>query len=1575
MLFLLNGKGELQRLDNDRVFQGSNNATELGVIYPYSGVSLAASFTLPNGITTDYTPMPPLSTYTLKNGGGDVVKTFDNLYYTSIPIPNTVTALQGVCKVTVAQTAVSGTGAAGSIDPAQVDVNTSYSANFMVEYASLPEYTVPDDPTEEDFQQLITLLQAYQATVTGNVSELQGRVTTAESNIKDLQARMTTAETDIDNAQADIEDLLADVGTLQGDVADLAAEKQDKTDPALKTDDKTVVGAINAIYNELIDTSGTGFASRLDTAEAEINVLDSRVEDVEEKTAMPLMTDFTVDVATSSATKFYNDGTSADVSLPTGDTVDRINYLTSASFTEGQWAEQSDGTYSLTLSAEQTGRTNNKYVANLEVTDGTAQVLSADKIVKNEDGSITLKDYTEPWSGRVITVAAGQHGTVTHFGTALTGTGEQTSADETLRAATMVGDVYINTSTFEYYKCTAVSTTTSTWEYLGSSKGAQGAQGAPGKDGVNGTDGADGKDGKDGAAATIQVGTVTTGAAGSEAVVTNVGTANAAILNFTIPRGAQGERGIQGEPGAAGKDGANGQDGADGRDGAAATVTVGQVTTLPAGSQATVTNSGTENAAVLNFAIPQGAQGAAGADGTNGTNGADGEDGVGIETITAAGTDENGGNIYRINLSNGQNYTFTAPKGAQGATGATGATGAPGKDFRIYKTYASIAAMNADAENVPDGEFVSIASNENDPDNGKVYQRSTDGETDFVFIFDLSGARGIQGEAATIQIGQVLTGEAGTNAIVTNVGTENAAILNFTIPRGATGAAGRDGVNGQDGRDGVNGQDGADGAAATIQIGEVVTGEPGTNASVENTGTENAAVLKFTIPRGATGARGAQGAPGQNGADGAPGAPGADGKDATIAIGTVSTGAAGSEAAVTNTGTPSAAVFNFTIPRGDTGARGAQGEPGAPGANGQDGAPGADGKNGATFTPSVDTNGDLSWSNDGNLPNPETVNLRGAQGEAATVQVGQVTTLPAGSQATVTNSGTNQAAVLNFGIPTGATGADGTDGAAATIAVGEVTTGAAGTQASVTNSGTTSAAVLDFTIPQGADGASGVTDVTAGSPTEQNGYTVTPVTFNFEQGNSKTVNIQAKNGDGAGVQQNAIINRTASVTTADENSPDFVENGGNLWVKKIAGDAAEADTLSAVLPIALSGTSAAAAQNGKIYVFGGRVYEYIIEFDPVVQTVRRLEATLPNEVDRTSAATAPNEKIYMFGGFSVGVALDDIVEFDPVAQTATTLEATLPSARGSTSAAAAQNGKIYVFGGKGGGVDFSDIVEFDPVTQSVTTLEATLPRKREGTSAAAAQNGKIYIFGGYDGSSRLDDIVEFDPVTQSVTTLEATLPSGRRDTSAATAPNGKIYIFGGDDGSNELDDIVEFDPVTQSVTTLEATLPSKRELTSAAAAQNGKIYVFGGSDGGSRLDDIVEVGVVAQYAYSPAVVLSQAEYTQLKNILQGIFAVGISAPSAAISGTLEAGNTTVNGTLTATGDISTVGGATVGADLSVMGNATAQNVTASGAVNADSAEISGALSAGNTTVNGTLSASGAVTVDGAITAPSFNATT
>ena len=58
---------------------------------------------------------------------------------------------------------------------------------------------------------------------------------------------------------------------------------------------------------------------------------------------------------------------------------------------------------------------------------------------------------------------------------------------------------------------------------------------------------------------------------------------------------------------------------------------------------------------------------------------------------------------------------------------------------------------------------------------------------------------------------------------------------------------------------------------------------------------------------------------GPEGPPGSPGAPGQDGEDATIEIGTVTTLSPGSDATVTNSGTPGAAVFNFGIPKGDPG--------------------------------------------------------------------------------------------------------------------------------------------------------------------------------------------------------------------------------------------------------------------------------------------------------------------------------------------------------------------------------------------------------------------------------------------------------------------------------------------------------------------------------------------------------------------------------------------------------------------------------------------------------------------------------
>src|SRR5699024_8840224 len=70
--------------------------------------------------------------------------------------------------------------------------------------------------------------------------------------------------------------------------------------------------------------------------------------------------------------------------------------------------------------------------------------------------------------------------------------------------------------------------------------GAQGDQGAEGPQGPAGADGAPGANGAD---ATIEIGDGTTVDSKEQAAVKNVGTATAAILNFSIPKGEKGDKG------------------------------------------------------------------------------------------------------------------------------------------------------------------------------------------------------------------------------------------------------------------------------------------------------------------------------------------------------------------------------------------------------------------------------------------------------------------------------------------------------------------------------------------------------------------------------------------------------------------------------------------------------------------------------------------------------------------------------------------------------------------------------------------------------------------------------------------------------------------------------------------------------------------------------------------------------------------------------------------------------------------------------------------------------------------------
>lgn len=157
------------------------------------------------------------------------------------------------------------------------------------------------------------------------------------------------------------------------------------------------------------------------------------------------------------------------------------------------------------------------------------------------------------------------------------------------------------------------------------------------------------------------------------------------------------------------------------------------------------------------------------------------------------------------------------------------------------------------------------------------------------------------GTSATIAVGAVTTGSPGTSASVTNTGTSSAAIFDFVIPRGDTGSTGPQGPVGPAGPAGPQGIQGETG----------LTGPAGPQGDIGPTGP--------TGPQGEVGPTGPTGPAGPQGDVGPEGPAGPAGTAATITVGAVTTGAAGTSVSVTNSGTSSAAIFNFTIPKGDKG--------------------------------------------------------------------------------------------------------------------------------------------------------------------------------------------------------------------------------------------------------------------------------------------------------------------------------------------------------------------------------------------------------------------------------------------------------------------------------------------------------------------------------------------------------------------------------------------------------------------------------------------------------------------------------
>ena len=129
----------------------------------------------------------------------------------------------------------------------------------------------------------------------------------------------------------------------------------------------------------------------------------------------------------------------------------------------------------------------------------------------------------------------------------------------------------------------------------------------------------------------------------------------------------------------------------------------------------------------------------------------------------------------------------TSIKGLKGDTGEQGPAGEDGTGVNIKGSVENAAALPGEGQ--PGDAYVLL-------DTGTLAVWDEDQQKFVDTGAQIKGPKGDKGEtgdagaAATIQVGSVTTGEAGSQASVTNSGDATNATFNFTIPRGAQGVAG-----------------------------------------------------------------------------------------------------------------------------------------------------------------------------------------------------------------------------------------------------------------------------------------------------------------------------------------------------------------------------------------------------------------------------------------------------------------------------------------------------------------------------------------------------------------------------------------------------------------------------------------------------------------------------------------------------------------------------------------------------------------------------------------------------------------
>ena len=180
--------------------------------------------------------------------------------------------------------------------------------------------------------------------------------------------------------------------------------------------------------------------------------------------------------------------------------------------------------------------------------------------------------------------------------------------------------------------------------------------------------------------------------------------------------------------------------------------------------------------------------------------------------------------MAKIIVKDGKYYfkirNLGGPKGDTGATGATGPQGPQGPYVDVVAgTTTTLPAGSNAAVSVQNAGSTSVL-------NFGIPQgiKGDKGDTGAKGSTGPQGPRGPQGNTgpaglnATVTAGTTTTGAPGTQANVVNSGTGNQAVLNFTIPRGDTGATGATGPTGPTGPQGPQGPIGNTGSVKSQYV-------------------------------------------------------------------------------------------------------------------------------------------------------------------------------------------------------------------------------------------------------------------------------------------------------------------------------------------------------------------------------------------------------------------------------------------------------------------------------------------------------------------------------------------------------------------------------------------------------------------------------------------------------------------------------------------------------------------------------------------------------------------------------------